>query len=438
MNKIIKFAFVLVISAFFAIPSLAQEGSKFGKDSVKCIEEISIYTEYFKNRNYKAALPHWQYIYENCPRATKNIYNNADKIYGHLLKRERRPLERKKLVNKFEEVYLSKIKYFGQEGNNLARLGIELLRLDKRNKYQAAYKYLKKSIELKGVKSHPAAIQTLMTAALQMQKKKKITDDEFIATYELLMGLLDKSTAKAATVEKVRKGINKFFLKSSVANAETLEKVFKPKFEANPTDEVLLVKIATMLEAVKGTGTELYATVAKKRFEIKPDSKAAYGIYKLYRKKQSFKEASKFLKKAAECEEDKSAKADYYLELASITMAKLKNYKGARTYARESIKLVPSNGKAYILIGKMYAADYKSNGGTPFEKSCVFWAVVDKFAKAKRVDPTSAGEANDLISKYSVFFPLNDEMFFNGLQKGDKYVVKGWINESTSARSKKE
>lgn len=429
MNKIVRFAIVMVLTAVMAIPSFAQV------DKEKCVEEVSIYTEYFKNKNYKAAYEHWKFIFENCPKETENIYRNADKIFGYLLKRERRPLEKKKLIAIFEKAGLARITHFGEEGKNKAYLGVNIVKLD-RNSYALGYKYLKEALALEGDNMQPAALLILMQTSLKMNKKNKISDDVLIENYEKSIAILDKSTKKGADVAK--KGVNRYFLKWPKANAETIVKVFKPKYEANPKDEALLGKIANMLESVKGTGTEFYANIAKARFDINPNHEAAYGIYKLEKKKERFAEAAKFLMKAATTCEDKEKKANYYLELASLTMVKMKNYPKARTYALKALAETPNWGKPYILIGKLYASDYKKCGATPFEQSCVFWAVVDKFIKAKRVDPTASAEADELIKKYSEFFPVNDDIFFNGLEIGKSYTVKGWINEKTKVRAKKQ
>ena len=75
-------------------------------------------------------------------------------------------------------------------------------------------------------------------------------------------------------------------------------------------------------------------------------------------------------------------------------------------------------------------------GDNEFEKSCVFWAAVDKFARAKSVDPTLSDEASDLVSKYSEYFPNVEDAFFYGFENGQEYTVGCWINERTTVRTR--
>ena len=56
------------------------------------------------------------------------------------------------------------------------------------------------------------------------------------------------------------------------------------------------------------------------------------------------------------------------------------------------------------------------------------------FVKAKQVDPSVAGKANEYIERYSPHFPTKDEAFFRDITAGKSVKVGGWINETTTAR----
>jgi len=60
----------------------------------------------------------------------------------------------------------------------------------------------------------------------------------------------------------------------------------------------------------------------------------------------------------------------------------------------------------------------------------------DDFTKAKRIDPASATEANNLIAKYISCLPDVQIIFFSPYELGDKYLVKCWIQEYTNVRVK--
>ena len=66
----------------------------------------------------------------------------------------------------------------------------------------------------------------------------------------------------------------------------------------------------------------------------------------------------------------------------------------------------------------------------------VFWVAVDKFQKAKMVDPDVTEDANKLIASYSKYFPTKEEIFdLPELHEGESFTVAGWIRESTTCRA---
>ena len=67
----------------------------------------------------------------------------------------------------------------------------------------------------------------------------------------------------------------------------------------------------------------------------------------------------------------------------------------------------------------------------------VYWVAVDKFAKAKQVDPSVANRATDLMRSYSQHYPSTETIFFNDYAEGQSYTVGGWINETTTIRAAK-
>ena len=93
-------------------------------------------------------------------------------------------------------------------------------------------------------------------------------------------------------------------------------------------------------------------------------------------------------------------------------------------------------GAPYMLMGKMYAATSKSvYPNDPVLARAVYYAAIDKFKKAKSVDPSCADEANSLIASYSAHLPSTEEVFMHpDLEKGKSFTVGGWIGETTVVR----
>ena len=116
----------------------------------------------------------------------------------------------------------------------------------------------------------------------------------------------------------------------------------------------------------------------------------------------------------------------------------LNNFPSARTYFLKAAALNPANGELYLLIGDMYAESAKNCGDNDLTSRVAFWVAVDKYYKAKQVDPALAPEADKKIGSYSIYFPAASTIFFYTLKEGDTYRVECWINEDTIVRAAKQ
>ena len=82
MKLKIFFLIAVVYSSVFTQESLINidfknlnnDFGKYGNDTVKCEENLSIYTEFYKQKSFDSALESWLYLIRNAPKRTKNIY----------------------------------------------------------------------------------------------------------------------------------------------------------------------------------------------------------------------------------------------------------------------------------------------------------------------------------------------------------------------------
>lgn len=136
-------------------------------------------------------------------------------------------------------------------------------------------------------------------------------------------------------------------------------------------------------------------------------------------------------------EHDEESRAGYLFNIAYIYYDKIKHYQLSRQYLRRSLELKPNQGRCYILMGMLYASSqpYAEYNADILNKT-VFWAVVDKFQKAKLVDPDVTEDANKLIRAYSKYFPTWAEMnSVAELRNKTTFTVGGWIQETTICRA---
>jgi hypothetical protein len=121
----------------------------------------------------------------------------------------------------------------------------------------------------------------------------------------------------------------------------------------------------------------------------------------------------------------------------AIQSAKKNDLALARKYALEAAGLNPGWGKPYILIGNLYASSSYICNENDLQQKSVFWIAVDQFMKAKVIDTSLTLEANELIIKYTQYFPDAEDAFFYGINEGQEYNVDCWINEKTRVRIRK-
>ena len=114
-----------------------------------------------------------------------------------------------------------------------------------------------------------------------------------------------------------------------------------------------------------------------------------------------------------------------------------KDFSTARKHALEAANLNPNWGKPYILIGRMYAGSGRLCGpGTGFESQKVLWPAMDMWNKAKKIDPSSADEAQKYINQYYQYMPEKKDLFQRSITPGTSYNIGCWIGGTSIARGK--
>jgi len=335
-------------------------------------------------------------------------------------------------------LYDTRIEYFAKEGYVLGRKGVDLYQL--RNKdYEEAFGILSKSVELEGDASKPDVLVFLMRATKKMIDEGKIEEDLIFDNYDASSKIIEvnleankDNDRKRANWENVRGNIDLIF--EPFATCEAIIKIYSPKFQENPDDLKMLKKLTRLLDRKKCTDDQLYFDATVKLYDLEPSPESAYLIGKMLYKNEKYSEAIDYLKEGENID-DSETRADCFLYIAECYRT-MKSYASARTYALKSANERPGDGNPYIIIGDMYAHS-KNCGSTDLEKKAVYWVAVDKYLKAKQVDPSVADVANDRIKSYSVYFPPKEDIFFHNLNEGDEYIVECWINEKTKIRAAK-
>lgn len=433
MRKLVAFAFgMCVISG--AVKAQTLE-SKFGLDSIKTLENASIYQEFAKQKNYKDAYPSWKYVYQNAPAFQKTTYVMGEDILANLFQKT----QNYAYLDTLMMLYDQRMKYFpGQEGFVVGKKGSDLYRYGKKDEatLKKAYGFLIKSFELDGSKTHPVTVMIAFAVADDLMKKGVLPKEDYIKQYMVFSEYVAKTPPTAKTKElltNTKVTLDGLFFNAGVADCKMLNDFLGKKFAADKDNLETLREVSALLKRAECTDLPLFAQVAEELYKKEPTAESAYNLAIMFMKKQEYGRTETYLKEAIDKSTDNTAKADYYLRLSQIKLAN-KQLIEAKKNAQEALKLNPNLGNAYIVIGKAYALYSKEYGEDEFDHQSVFWAAVDKFNKAKQVDASVADEASQLINSYSSYFPSKEEAFFRSITPGNSVSLGSWIGETTVAR----
>ena len=160
---------LFLFSAFLSISLSANHfvDNKFGSDSIQCIRNINLLSDYVKQKNYDDALTHWRKAYILCPKSTKNIYIDGAKIYKYLIKKNKGNLElQKAYLDSLETLYDNRIVNFGQENYVLGLKGSDMIK-HSFSDLDRAFIYLRQSVEGQQAKSKAGALFSYFKAAFK-------------------------------------------------------------------------------------------------------------------------------------------------------------------------------------------------------------------------------------------------------------------------------
>ena len=442
------FALSLSASAVFAQKG-AEDGSRFdhGQDSLNCLKNISVYTEYVKTNNFKDAFTPWKAVFDEAPWAQVGTYTNGAKILRALIATEKDGAKQKEYFDLLMKVHDQRIQYLDQlntlvkskatKGDILGAKAHDYFSMGGQDNNQAYAMFA----EAVAAEKQNLPYYVLMEFIESSAKKVKAEDahkEQFVQDYIAASGYANEAF-KAATKENAKKNyqtakenIDAHFINSGVATCDNLQAIYAPKVEENKTNLDYLKSVMKVMKMLGCTEAEAYFAASELAHAIEPTAETAIGCGYMYYKKGDFDKCISYFDNAIELQQDPIQKADYYYSAAAVLFAN-KQLSKAKQYARKAIELNGEFGKPYMLIAQMYASSPNWSDEASLNK-CVFFAVIDKLQKAKSVDPSLAEECDKLIRTYAGYTPKDEDLFFIGLKKGQAVTIGGWIGETTTIR----
>jgi tetratricopeptide (TPR) repeat protein len=430
INIMIKKTVILVVAILAGASVSAQ--AKYGADEQKCKENLSMFREYYKNKNYTDAYIPWMWSFNNCPESSQNIYKNGPRIIKEKMKADKE--NKLAYIDTLMMVFDQRTEYFGKEGYVLGLKGFELIGIDK-TRSEEALGYLKKSLDLEGNNASVQAVYGYMKAMVNLEKSGNKTKTDVLAAYAEVSEIIDFNIVNES---KATKNFVKYSEKiedlfTPYANCNDLINFLSYKFDNLGKDPInTLKRIIKLLDNKDCTDSDLFFNASSKLYELEPSASAADQMSKMSIVKGKSSDAIAFAKKAIEAEEDVNTKAKYYLALADAYRSS-GSYSSSRGAVYSALELRSNWGEAYINLGNIYVAGAKSCGND-FETQTVYWVAVDAFKQALS-DSETKDRASKSINTYSKYFPTKESCFFNGIIADSKHTVGCWINQPTKART---
>ncbi len=407
---------------------------KWGQDSVETIKQVSLYGEFFKQGNYKDALPHWRYVFKNAPGARLSTFVDGAKMFKDFIDQEKNAAAKAKLIDTLILIYDKRMECMGTTGEVIGRQAIEMLNYRPEDTV-GIYNKFEKSISIDNDKVKVFLLYPYAVAVAKMEKAGKITKEKVVDTYSKISDIIDKNVKKGKNVEDW-KGAQQDVdaVLGSYLDCETMKPVLQRQYDANPDDTEVLTKIYNQMRSGRCVTDPLFLKVTEKLFKLNPDGEMARILAMTSSNAGNYSQAEVYYKEAIRLEADNEKKAEYYMALAEINYRK-DDYSSARNYALQAASVKSNWGKPYLLVGDLYRGSGKKCGpGTGWESQIVTWPAMDMYEKAKAVDASAASEASQRINDTKQYMPSQTECFFRNLKEGDPIKVECWIGEMTKVR----
>jgi len=439
-----KIALLIIVAAAALFSSKVSAQGKFGPDSIECIKYLSYYTEYYKQKNYDAALPNWRKAYNICPPTARySLLSDGTTLIRRLIQANAKNAEYKnQLIDSLMVIYDQRVEFWPKYAvSSLNNKALDMYNYMKGNPAELLTG-LTEIVEKTKAATRPNIFLFQLNTAVDQYKADALDAESVISIYENAVKYLGeakpKNDVEARSIAQTVEDIESLFITSQVASCDNLLTLFGPRYEADPQNLDLAKNIVRMMGITEGcTDNDLFLNAMTTMNTLEPSHTSAYYLYKLYAGRTDVDNAVKFMEEAVAAEaSDAVTDAGYLYELATFCYKNGKNAKAVES-AQKALELDPAlAGKAYMLMGTIWGSMVCP--GNEIEQRAKYWVAVDYMNKAKNADETLAEDANNLIRQYAAYYPQTAEAFMYDVTDGQSYTVScGGMRATTTVRTQK-
>lgn len=427
---------------------------KYGENPELCKEKLSEFYEYARNKEYQYAYDSWVWVFENCPKGSKNIYKYGILIIEDRYKKSTGP-QKGIESNLIDEIYAKRVENFP---DNLGKVYSDwAVSLEERGatnekifeKLELAFNIDAAQMSIKNLAKYFEVV-TNLNKDTNAQKVFDTYDDALDAVNtkidyhskasDSLNGKVAKGTALSSkentTLENHEinlrglgqvEGILDQIL-GEVATCDRLIPLYKKGFESHKTDAKWLRRAASRLNAKECTDDRIFTQLVEAYAAAEPSPEAYILVSIILDKQGKESQGNENRKKAVDLEKDPYKKADYLYKIGHTY--RRSSPSTAVSYAKKALSFRPSMGKAHLLIASAYASSANSCGTDELSKRMVYVAAVNEARMASNVDPSLTSIAKKYVDSYMASAPDRKLIFGSDYVSGQSFKIGCWINET--------
>lgn len=446
------------------IVSLIIGNNLIAQNSDECAQNLSIFAENAKVKNYVAAYEPWSLVRKECPDLNIAIYAYGERILKERLKKsqESEKIDRQKdLLQLYDDWanYFPTKKGRNDIGNILSakaqtmidfKIGsdIEIYSifddafkkdLESFSNPKRLYSYFKTFYEIYKAGNGKISTEELFDKYEEVSEKfetegvkisknldkilKKESGGEALTTRDLKLRKVYDSYSNAIAVSL--KSLDAIMSKES--SCDNLIVLYERNFDQNKGNLLWLKRASARMYAKNCSGSELFVQLVEAMYGIEPSADSAYYLGSLNDKKGKDEQAVAYWQESLDLETDPYKKAKILYKIA-LKFKEKGSKTTARNYARKALSFQPSLGKAYLMIANLYANSANNCGKSQFNKRAVYWLAANTARKAANVDASIKKAALKTAASYSGRAPTKTDIFTEGME-GKVIQFSCWIND---------
>lgn len=454
-----KFLFTSMVLFLFS------GGTILAQDQQVCLQNLSIFAENAKVKNYDAAYEPWLAVRQECPSLNVAIYSYGERILKHRLKNAS-PADKSAAEQDLLNLYADWINYFpakkgvqkvGDILSSKAQNMIDFKIGTPKEVYaifdeayakdapsfsnpKRLYNYFKTLYDIYKSGDKSVTTEMLFNKYEEISEKFELEGTKLAKRLDAL--LKKEESGQALTTKDLKRrrvyGTNSnaigVFLKNLDAiiakesSCENLIPLYQRNFDENKENVVWLKRAASRMDSKECSDDPLFVTLVEALHGLDPSADSAYYLGLLNDKQGNSTEALKYYEESITLETDAYKKAKILYKIA-LKFKDRGRKSSARNYANKALSYQPSLGKAYLLIANLYASSANDCGNTQFDKRAVYWLAANTARKAAQVDASIKKAALKAAKSYEGRAPSKTDIFTEG-KEGSSVQFSCWIGRS--------